>query len=118
MEEETTEKRFQRMCKFIDKGQIITQLSSGNYMIFSARFNMITVMSISKGKYIDFWASNTMWLKDKTHQEMIKQVCEDKLENGLITKEEMIELVTKSNDREKEEALKLLKRKKKKGLVV
>lgn len=110
--EETAEKKFNSMKNFINKGQIITQLVNGHYMIYSPRFKMITVMSVSKEKYIDYWTSNSMWNRDDTYIEKIKEVCNDKLENGLIPTEEMIDLVKSSVDRDKDDALRLLRKKK------
>ena len=108
--EETAEKIFNSLKNFIEKRQTITRLNNGNYMIFSKEHSMITVMEISKKKYIEYWTGSSPRCP-KEYKARIARICENKLENGLISIDEMIDLVKFSNDIEKDEALKLLRRK-------
>lgn len=111
--EETAEKKFEKIKNFINNCQIITQLSNGNYIVYSPFFKMITSMNISKARYIEYWVNTVSWLNNEEYKETIKQICENKLNNGTISRDEMMELIKLSVDREKDEALKLLRKKKK-----
>lgn len=112
--EETAEKKFNSIKNFIEHGQIITEVTRDNYMIYSPRFKMITVFNISRRKYIDYWTSITIGTRDEKYIKLTEELCNNKLDNDLISIEEMIELVKQSEDREKDEALKILRRSKNK----
>lgn len=78
------------------------------YIKFSRILNGVTVIDLTKEKYIEYWKGQYI-----RHPEMFKQiedVIEEKFENGLISKEKMIKLIKQGNDseQEKKQNLKLL----------
>lgn len=78
------------------------------YIKFSRILNGVTVIDLTKEKYIEYWKGQYI-----RHPEMFKQIektIEEKFENGLISKEKMIQLIKQGNDseQEKKQNLKLL----------
>lgn len=67
---------------------------------YSTILKCVCTYNLSKEQYIRYWA--TRYRKKQQEQNEIIKCCEDKFKSGLISVQEMIELVKKSKDRPKE----------------
>ena len=99
---------------------VIAKQVDDNFCKWSKLLNAVSVIGLTRKQYIDYWQTHY-----KHHPEYSKQIqiaCEEKLDNGLITPEEMMTMIYKSKDfeSEKEKAIKALggKYSKDKGLII
>lgn len=90
------------------QNEVITQLPSGEYCKYSRVLKAICVTNMTKQQYIKFWTNK--YTKYINLQKQIKQICEQKLTEGLLPINDMIQLVKNSKDvpKEKQKMLKLL----------
>lgn len=98
--------KYLKDIKYI-KNELIAKQPNGNYCKFSKMLNAVSVFNLTKDQYINYWKKlykNTPYLKE------ILNLCNLKLQEGLVSVPDMIELINKSSDNtsDKEASLKLL----------
>lgn len=106
------DKKIKKDIKYIQEDIISKQNTWEElYVKFSKILNTYTVINMPKKQYIKYWQTNYMKYPERFDE--ILQVIEDKFANGLTPPEEMIDLIEKSKDNEKEKkaAIKLLRKK-------
>lgn len=91
--------------KFIEN-EIICLQKDGNYCKYCTPLKAISVTGLTKEQYLGYWKARYKNFS-KEDVNIILTKCKDKLQNGLIDKKEMIDLVIKSKDSKKEK-LKIL----------
>ena len=99
---------------------VIAKQVDDNFCKWSKLLNAVSVIGLTRKQYIDYWQTHYKHYPEYSKQ--IRIACEEKLDNGLITPEEMMTMIYKSKDfeSEKEKAIKALggKYSKDKGLVI
>ena len=88
-------KRFKEDLKYIDS-EIMAQQPDGAYTKWSRALKAVTVVGITYTQYIDYWAK--LYKNYPNYIDDIIKACENKLDNGLIPREQMIEMIKKSKD--------------------
>ena len=108
--EEIVEEISKRVARDLDyiKNEVIAQQINGSYCKWSRALKAVSVVDISYKQYIEFWEKQY-----KNYPEYITEIvdaCIDKLDNGLISRQQMAQMIADSNDfvSEKERAIKLL----------
>ena len=102
---ETMEERVKKDIDFINN-EIMCENSKGLLCKYNKSIKAVTVYDQEKQKYIDFWKKQ--YEKYPKEQNEIIDVVNNKLQNGLIPLEEMINLVRNSKDN-RNEIIKILK---------
>lgn len=87
--------------KYIDATIISPQKEDGYYCKYSRILKSVVVTDMTKDSYLNYWMKKYKYEPLESQQKII-QACSEKLTNGLISTEEMIELVKNSNDRPSE----------------
>lgn len=78
------------------KHDVLAKQPNGCYTKWSRALNSVTVINTTAAQYIDYWVKQ---YKDRPEMaELIEQACIEKLEDGLISTKQMIEMVKKSKD--------------------
>ena len=82
------------------------------YVKFSRLLGAVTIMNLTKKQYKKYWESQYKSYPEKN--EIIMKAVEEKFQNGLIPREDMINMIKKSKDfeSEKKRAIKLLSERK------
>jgi hypothetical protein len=82
------------------------------YVKFSRLLGAVTIMNLTKKQYKKYWESQYKGYPEKN--EIIMKAVEEKFQNGLIPREDMINMIKKSKDfeSEKKRAIKLLSERK------
>lgn len=93
------EDKFKYDKQYIENSILCLQ-PNGNLMKFSPILNAVTVMNETTYDFVRYWCSR--YKTDNYYKNKIEEVCKDKLENGLISTQKMIEKVKHSKDIEKE----------------
>lgn len=90
------------------KSEVISLQPNGLLCKYSNILKCVCCYNMSKDQYVRYWVSR--YHRNAKDVEVIKQYCEDLLENHLTPIDKMIELVKKSKDRpsEKQKVLNLL----------
>ena len=103
-----TEKTFNKDLYTIEN-DLITKQKDGKYCKFSRLLNQVVIIGLTKEQYIKYYQSR--WVGDDEKQKILLEACEAKFNNGLISNNEMIELINNSDDDivDKPNALKKLK---------
>ena len=98
---------FEKDLKFIERELIARQIN-GKYIKFNKDINAVAILNMTKYEYLDYWSKQ--YEDNIEKMEKIIEICNDKFENNLVSREEMIELVlnSKDNTKDKPEALRLL----------
>lgn len=95
-------KKLQEDLKYI-KLEVIAKQKNGNYCKYSRLAHCITVVDITKQKYLDYWISS---LKAKnisnSDLKLIEKAVENKFNTGLYNLDKLVELELKSKDTKKE----------------
>lgn len=88
--------------------EIIAKQIDGNLCKWSRPLNAISVTSLPPKQFFDYWEKQYKNYPEYLNE--ILSVCLDKLSNGLISRDKMIDLIKNSNDfdSEKEKAIRLL----------
>ena len=117
------EKKFKRDMLYIENDIIAKQPEPNkyyetpdekyNYVKFCKPLNTFAVLNMTKAQYKKYWT--TQYKNYPNELKIILEKVEEKFKNGLISAEEMLELIENSNDAdsEKKNARKALTKKKK-----
>ena len=100
-EEVDVSKRFEKDIEYI-RNEVIAQQPNGAYTKWSRALNSVSVVGITYNQYIDFWERQY-----KDYPEYIREIvdaCMEKLDNGLIPRQQMIEMIRNSKDFESEKS--------------
>lgn len=106
------DKKVKKDIKYIQEDIISRQNTYEKlYVKFSKILNAYAVTNMTKKQYIKYWQTNYLRYPEKL--DIILQTIEEKFANGLTPPEEMIKLIEKSKDNEKEKriVIKLLRKK-------
>lgn len=90
-------RRFKSDLEYIHN-EVIAQQPDGAYTKWSRSLNAITVVGITYTQFIDYWVK--LYKNYPDYIDDIVKACEDKLDNGLIPREQMIEMIKMSKDYE------------------
>lgn len=90
------EKEFNKDLKFIEN-EVITKQADGRYCKYSTALKAVVVTNMERNAYIDYW-SKLYSDKPKYMLDQIIEQCNKKLDEGLISNDEMIDLITNSKD--------------------
>lgn len=101
------DKQVARDKKYIQEDLIAKQID-GNYCKFSRPLHAVAVIGLTSMQYLKYWENR--YKNHPQYYDEIMQVCIDKLNNNLVSNEDMIEMIQNSKDikSEKEKAIKLL----------
>ena len=115
-------KDIERDLRFIESEIIAKQYEKDKitgeekYVKYSRALKCVVAINLTKKQYINYWGAQY-----KSHPEQLKLILEkieDKFENGLISAENMLELIRASKDfeSEKKNAIKVLTKPKEKKI--
>lgn len=120
------DKKFKRDLEYIKTDLITKQLQKDikdneseeedekeKYVKFSRLIGVVTIVNLTKKQYKKYWESQYKGYPEKN--EIIMKAVEEKFQNGLTPREDMIDMIKKSKDfeSEKNRAIKLLSKKRK-----
>lgn len=96
----------ERDLKYINS-EVISKQIDGNYVKWSRILNAVSIIGLTEHQFIDYWSKRYKNSKDLP---TIVECCKNKLQNGLMEPDKMINLIKHSKDFEKEKvkAIKLL----------
>lgn len=92
-------KTFEQDKEYI-RTEILAQQPNGAYTKWSRELKAVSVIDITYSQYIDYWVK-----RYKNYPEYIDElvkICEDTLDNKVIHRSKMIEMIENSNDFESE----------------
>lgn len=89
------EYNLKRDIKYI-KRELLAKQPNGNYCKFSRILNAVTVIDISEEQIKKYWTSRYMNHIDAYNQ--IINAINDKLQNGLISADKMMQMIADSDD--------------------
>ena len=92
-------KRVEKDVEYI-KNEVIAQQPNGAYTKWSRSLNAVTVVDITYKQYIEFWEKQ--YKNYPEYIDVIVDACIDKLDNGLIPRQQMIDMIRNSKDYESE----------------
>lgn len=100
-------KRYKEDLIYI-KNEIMAQQVNGSYCKWSRPLKAVSVIDISYKQYINYWRS--LYKNYPEYIDGITKACMDKLDNGLISRQELAQMIADSNDfvSEKEKAIEVL----------
>ena len=109
MEEERVERNLAKDLDYINN-EIIAKQTDGNYCKYSRILNAVAIIGLTTDQYEKYWSNRYKGSPDEYEQ--IHQAITDKFNVGLISQDEMIDLIQKSKDvpNEKKKAISLLRR--------
>ena len=90
-------KRFKSDLQYI-QNEVIAQQPDGAYTKWSRILNAVTVVGITYSQFIDYWVK--LYKNYPDYVDDIVKACENKLDNDLISREQMIDMIKKSKDYE------------------
>lgn len=90
-----SEKMFQKDMKYI-KNDIIAIQANGLLCKFSKPLSTLTIWDLPKEKYKKYWIDQYRTKGNEKRRKIIEQLVDEKLESGLTSLTEMIDLQTKS----------------------
>lgn len=93
------ENKVQSDVKYI-QGEIIAKQVDGNYCKWSRVLKAITVIGFSQKQYMDYWKKQ--YKNYSQYMPLIVSTCNDKFANGLVSSQELMELIHNSQDFESE----------------
>lgn len=120
-----SEKEFENDLKFIENEIISMQPDIDEsieneeekykFVKFSKALNGVAVINLTKKQFKNYW--RTLYKDSPQKLKIILEKIDDKFENGLTSRKEMIEIIKKSNDYESEKkaAIKALTKKENKN---
>ena len=102
---ENIEQKLQDDIEYINT-EIIAKQIDGNYCKWSRALNAIAVIGLTKKQFLDYWQKQYKYYPE--YLDKLMEVCVNKLENGLTSREEFIQLILNSKDVDSEKAKAIL----------
>ena len=91
-----TKTQLENDLKYIEN-LIIAKQNNGKYCKFSKILNTIVIVDMTENDFITYWLMRYKFNSEEDISRII-EACKNKIQNGLITKEKMIDLVINSKD--------------------
>ena len=96
---ELNENKLNEDIEYINN-ELLAKLKNGSYCKFSRVLNSISILQITKEQYIKYWRMS--YKNNEADLKKIIEACENKFSNGILSKDEMLELLKSSKDIEEE----------------
>ena len=95
-----TKTQLENDLKYIEN-LIIAKQNNGKYCKFSKILKSIVITDMSEKDFITYWLLRYKFNSEEDINRII-EACKNKIKNGLISKEEMIDLIINSKDKDSE----------------
>ena len=99
VKDETLERNYENDIKYIEN-ELIAKQPNGKYCKYSRPLGMVANYNFEKSDYDRYWKN--CYKYDEEHYKEIVKAIDDKFSTGLISTDEMINLIEKSKDKTKD----------------